>query len=104
MSNNKIQMIEGNDLLKQKVESVLGTNKGEWVLNKQEGLTFANIIGKNVTKEMIECEIQQGLLQIDDSFVITSFKMTKTAGRKYKISFTAKNAGNEEVSITNYYD
>lgn len=103
MLENKIQMIEGKNLLKQKVESVLGTNKGEWVLNKQEGITFSNILGKNITKEMIRYEIQQGLLQVDDSFVITAFEVTKTNERKYNISFTVRNSAGEEVSVSNHY-
>jgi hypothetical protein len=46
IKNNKIQMIEGDEVTKQKIETVLGTNKGEWVLNPDEGINFRNITGK----------------------------------------------------------
>lgn len=46
IKNNQIQMIEGSELLRQKVECVLGTNKGEWFLNPDEGINFRNILGK----------------------------------------------------------
>lgn len=104
ISNNKIQMVDGNELLKQTVQSVIGTNKGEWVLNRQEGIMFSNIFGKGNTEDMIRYEIQQGLEQVDETFIITSFEMTKTEDRKYKITFTAQNSIGEEVSGTNYYD
>lgn len=97
--NNEIQMIDGNDLLRQTVEAVLSTNKGEWFLNEQEGITFANILGKLKDEEIVRNEVQQGLLQVDSSFVLTSFtvELDKLA-RKLQISFTAVNAGNEVVS------
>ncbi len=43
----QIEMVEGNELLAQTVKTVLGTNKGEWALNTDEGITFANILGKH---------------------------------------------------------
>ena len=43
ISNRQIQMIEGNALMCQKVKLVLGTNKGEWPLNEDEGISFQNI-------------------------------------------------------------
>ena len=49
IENNRIQMIEGTDLLRQTVQSVLGTNKGEWTLNPNEGINFKNLLGKQKT-------------------------------------------------------
>lgn len=46
IENNEIVMVNGNDLLKQNVKSVLSTNKGEWSLNVEEGINFNNILGK----------------------------------------------------------
>lgn len=47
IKNNEIVMINGNELLKQNIEMVLSTNKGEWSLNIDEGINFANILGKH---------------------------------------------------------
>ncbi len=92
------QMIADNDLLAQKCECVLGTNKGEWFVNLNEGIVFANILGKNVTDEAIKNEIFQGLSQVDSSFVLTKFtKDTDTNNRKANVSFTARNSNGETV-------
>ena len=42
-----VQLIEGHAVTCQTVRQVLSTNKGEWVLNKDEGINFDNIIGKH---------------------------------------------------------
>lgn len=47
ISGGHIQMVDGDELLRQTVQSVLGTNKGEWVLNTDEGIDFKNILGKH---------------------------------------------------------
>ena len=39
-------MVHGAELTRQTVECVLGTNKGEWSLNVDEGINFKNILGK----------------------------------------------------------
>lgn len=103
IQNNRVQMIDGNELLRQTIQSVLGTNKGEWFLNKDEGITFSNITGKGITEDIIRHEIQQGLLQIDSSFVLTAFELSNTEDRKYKVYFSATNENEEEVSGINYY-
>lgn len=49
IKDNHILMIEGKELLRQTVQFVLGTNKGEWTLNAEEGINFKNILGKPKT-------------------------------------------------------
>lgn len=50
IENNIVQMTSGAELLRQTVETVLNTNKGEWWLNPDEGINFSNILGKNNVK------------------------------------------------------
>lgn len=52
-------MIEDNELLRQTVQTVLSTNKGEWVLNKDEGINYRNILGKSKIVESQENEAQK---------------------------------------------
>lgn len=104
IENNSIVMVEGNELLRQQIESVLSTNKGEWVLNREEGITFSNVIGKGITEDMIRAEIQQGLLQVDSSFVLTFFELVPLDNRRYKVLFTAQTSNGEEISGTTYYE
>jgi phage baseplate assembly protein W len=51
IKNNQIETVEGNELLRQTVQSVLGTNKGEWIFNPDEGINFKNILGKGVPEQ-----------------------------------------------------
>lgn len=103
IQNGKIQMIDGSDLLLQKANSVLGTNKGEWPLNPDEGIVFQNILGKNKTDEMIKYEIQQGLIQVDDTFMITGFEREEFENRKHVVKTTAQNATGSELKTTTTY-
>lgn len=61
MKHNRIQMIEGNEVLRQRIWSVLSTNKGEWVLNTDEGINFRNILGKrsNLTESKEDKALKQ---------------------------------------------
>lgn len=106
ISNNQMQMINGNDLTKQTVKTVIGTNKGEWCLNENEGINFKNILGKSVSDEdVIKNEIEQGLSQVDSSFVLTSFSSEfDSNARKLYIAFKAKNSENEVIEIDNTFE
>ena len=104
MGDIVIQMISGDNLLKQKVQTVLGSNKGEWILNRDEGIEFSDILGKGNSEDIIRSEIQNGLNQVDETFVITSFEMDIDIDRKYKISFTAQNSDGKEIKSVNYYN
>lgn len=92
------QLIYDDELILQKCECVLGTNKGEWFNNTNEGVNFHNLLGKNVEEETVKNEIFQGLLQVDSSFVLTKFNMTADSlERKLTISFTARNKDGKMV-------
>lgn len=45
IENGDIQIVTGAELTRQTVEMVLSTQKGEWTLNINEGIDFANILG-----------------------------------------------------------
>lgn len=94
----QIEMISGDDLLAQTTQSVLGTNKGEWFDNENEGITFSNILGKQIDEEKIKNEVLQGLLQVDSSFFITEFGMSlDNVARKLEVTFTARNSSGNEI-------
>ena len=97
IKSGAVQMVNGNDLLKQTIKTILGTNKGEWPLNPDEGIDFSIILGKGVEEETIMNELQQGLSQVDETLALTNFTMSNV-GRKYKITFTAQRATGEEIS------
>lgn len=98
IENNQIQMVNDDDLVKQTVTTVLGTNKKEWFLNWLEGINFRNILGKasndeTEREELARNEIAQGLLQVDSSFFIDEFMYVfDSINRRTTIQFVAKNS------------
>lgn len=99
-------MTNDNELMRQKIQKVLSTNKGEWFGNADEGINFRNILKKGVTEEDVKSEILDGLLQIDDSVIITEFSMELDhATRSLNVAFKAENLDGEvieeEVTIGN---
>lgn len=46
IQNGVVQMVHGSELTKQTIKTVLGTQKGEWFLNWEEGINYDNILGK----------------------------------------------------------
>lgn len=100
IKNNKIQLIYDEELLKQKIQKLLNTNQGEWFSNENEGINFRNILKKGVDEETIKSEILDGLLQIDDTFIITYFNTDiNTKSRELKVYFKAENSSGEKVDV-----
>lgn len=97
INKKDIRIIEESELLKQTVATVLKTNKKEWSFNKNEGINFRKIITKNPDIELIKNEIQEGLKQIDDTFILTEFSFTKKERTAF-IEFSAINAEKVVVS------
>lgn len=83
-------MLSGVDLLIQTVECVVGTNRGEWFLDEDEGITFSVALEKHPDMDMVKSEINDALLKVDEAFVMEDFTYSK-AGRKLQIHFIASN-------------
>lgn len=99
IQNRQIEMTDGNDLIRQTIQTVLGTNKGEWDFNPDEGITFDYILTKNPDFDVIRNEIANGLTQVDDTLVLQDFKYDYNKNqRTLHIDFTARNSNGEEVS------
>ena len=92
-----IEMVEGKELLRQKVERVVGTNKGEWEFDLDEGINFRVILTKNPDETEIRATIDEALTRIDETFVITAFDLKMERGRKATISYKAVNSDGVEV-------
>lgn len=103
IENNTLQMVDGNELLRQKVQEVINTNKGEWFFDWELGVDFSKLSGKGVTEEVVMAEIEDGLKQVDENFMISAFSM-KIEGRFLSVNFTATNeTTQEEISVTTEY-
>ena len=102
--NNKIQMTDGNELLRQKIQKAISTNVGECFYNENEGIRLYDILKKGATEEEVKSKILEGLLQVDSSFVMTKFNMElDTRTRNLKVSFTATNADGEAIDVNTSY-
>lgn len=88
-----IAMVSDNDLLRQTVEAVIATNKGEWWDDENEGIDFSVILTKRPNEDRIRDEIRSALGQIDSSYYIDSFTMDEK-DRKLTIRFVASNHQN----------
>lgn len=94
---NTIEMVSDGELLRQKVQRVLSTNKGEWAYDPEEGIEFPLILRKNPEEGAIKRTIEEALLRIDSTFTITSFSLSVSKTREATISFSAVNSNGEEV-------
>ena len=98
IENNTISMVTGDDLLRQKVWTVLHTNLKEWFFDWEQGVDFGNLLGKGISEELVRFEIERGLQQVDSTFAITEFSYTfNGASRKATVTFKARTESGEEV-------
>lgn len=98
IENNQISIVVGDKLTQQKVTTVLKTNLREWFFDWDEGIDRSNLLGKNKNEELARYEIDRGLKQVDETFVITEFSYeVDMPHRTAKITFKAQNKNGEEV-------
>jgi len=95
-----IELVSGSELLRQKVQRVVGTNQGEWSYDPEEGIDFAVILRKNPNEDEARSEIEQALWRLDDTFAITEFDLRMENGRHAVITFRAVNKDGLEVGGT----
>lgn len=103
IEKGQIQMVHGSDLTKQKIKTVLNTQKGEWFLNWQQGINRNEILGKRMPEEEeIISEMQDGVSQVDENMVASELEMEYNKQiRELKISFVAHNTATNETTEIN---
>ena len=104
IESGKISMTSGTDLTAQTLQTVAGTNKGEWFLNEDEGIDFDSVIGKGITEDMQMAEMSDACKQVDENLQLTEFhreldKKTRAA----TLYFTAVNQSGEEIRVERGY-
>lgn len=98
LSGNDLQFVRDKELTAQKCRLVLSTNKGEWLLNPDEGINFRAILTKSPNRDEIIDTVRDGLRQIDDTFEITEYKF-ETVKRNLILTFKAVNRSGEEIAL-----
>lgn len=103
-NGKQIQMVEGNELIAQKILIALGTNKGEWFWNSELGINYDFIIGKGVTEDMIRSQIEIGIRQVDSNMFLSEFNVDiDKAKRTARITFVVENSGGKIAKIEKVY-
>lgn len=98
IENNTISIVTGDELLRQKVWTVLRTNLKEWFFDWAQGIDFNNLLGKNVGEELARYEVERGLHQVDGTFTVSEFAYEMDeAARTAKVTFKAQTESGEEV-------
>ncbi len=98
LENGRIRCVEGAELAAQSVAKLLNTNRGEWWLNREEGLDFRTLLAKKPNYDLIQNEIQAALLRLDETFSMLAFSH-RMDGRRLHIAFTAQARGGEPVTV-----
>ncbi len=81
-----------NEILRQKVQRVLGTNLGEWSFDEAEGIDFYAVLTKKPDEDEIRATIEAALQHIDDTLYLTAFELEMHEGRRATITIQAINA------------
>lgn len=63
ITNNEIELVEGKELTRQTIQSVLSTNKGEWKFDTEEGINFYNILGERSVVQQQQQANADGYIQ-----------------------------------------
>lgn len=98
IENNTISIVSGDELLRQKVWTVLRTNLKEWFFDWEQGIDFGNLLGKGVGAELARYEVERGLHQVDSTFTLSEFAYNvDVSARRATVTFKAKTESGEEV-------
>lgn len=85
VNKNRIEMVEGSNLIIQKIRQILLTNYGEWWLDKKEGLDQRSIFVKNPNYQLIRDEIRQAVNQIDNSLVVDNIEFAEDSANRHLV-------------------
>lgn len=98
LAKNDLCFVRDKELTAQKCRLILSTNKGEWLLNRDEGINFKAILVKNPNRDEIIDTVRDGLRQIDDTFEIIEYTF-EVIKRHLILTFKARNDSGEELNL-----
>ncbi|MED2748412.1 DUF2634 domain-containing protein [Brevibacillus porteri] len=102
--SGELLTVEGPEEIAQCAAITLGTNKKEWFLNPEMGITFRKFLGKKLSEEEMREEIRQGLFQEPRIKTVESIEFSMDLKkREMEVRFTATtingNVINEVVTV-----
>ncbi|MFE0394759.1 DUF2634 domain-containing protein [Paenibacillus lactis] len=95
---DELVMVDGPDEQAQCIRITLGTNKNEWFLDPDLGISFERFLGKNLSQEEMIEELREGLHQLEFIDTVDDITITQdTRSRKQLITFTATTMDGEVI-------
>lgn len=98
-----LRLTEGDELKRQTIESVLGTNKGEWFLDADEGVAFPEMLRKNPPDDVFRDNIVDALRQCDTELTLEELQLSRSE-RDQTVRFTARRTDGSTVAGGYTYD
>ncbi|WP_405381214.1 hypothetical protein [Phascolarctobacterium sp.] len=105
IKDNKIEYVEGVEIIAQTVRQVLGTNLGEWFNDEEEGIDRYVILTKNPNYDLIQDTINTAVQQVADSLNVkleTDDFTFDLKGREITVTFllTVDKTDSTSVEVT----
>lgn len=98
LSGNDFVMADGITEIGQCVESTLGTNQGEFILEPELGINYLNMVGKGVTDEDIQAEVFAGVSQEERIETVVDITVERdNVTRKTNVRFSALTESGETI-------
>ena len=100
IKKNKIELVEGVELVAQTIKQVIGTNLGEWEKDENEGIDFSVILTKNPNFDLVQDTINTAVQKVADTLGVeleTDNFVIETNNRNLSISFTLTLEGESTV-------
>lgn len=98
LNGNTLEMVTEEELIRQKVQTVLSTNRKDWFADWDEGIDFSVILCKQPEEEAVKQELVNGLLQVDETFDLVDFNMEfDRKNRILHITFSARNGSGQTI-------
>lgn len=105
ITDNKIDMVSGIELVMQTLRTVLNTNLKEWFADESEGIDYSVILTKNPNTDLIHDTIETAVNKVAEQLGLkldTDNYNYAVSGRAMNITFdiTLENGESENVSLT----
>lgn len=99
IENGQIQIVSDGELFAQKLQAAWSTNKGEWSLNKNEGVDFHAVLTKNPDENLIRMELETMLSKISATARIASFETVKDRETRHMVITVTVQDGDAEITV-----
>lgn len=99
LENGQIQIVSDGELFAQKLQAAWSTNRGEWSLDKNEGIDFHAILTKNPDENLIRMELETMLSKISDTARIATFEIMKDLETRHMVITVTVQEGDAEIVV-----